>query len=153
MRKILSTGKKSDRYKPRHAHYLAETQLLIRDLQEIAWPLNYHVTLGGGVLNHGYSDKDIDLYVLPIYPVPALVPLQRKCQLSALVKKLKLRLGEPTVDYKRTAEENAEYYAGLLDANEGSEMLTPAKVLHTCFAESLHYETSNMRIDVFVVRA
>ena len=30
------------------------------------WPANWHVALGGGVLNHGYSDDDLDLYILPL---------------------------------------------------------------------------------------
>lgn len=55
------------RYLPRHIWYRAEADLLIRKLQEAVWPLNYHVALGGGVLNHGYSDGDLDIYLLPIY--------------------------------------------------------------------------------------
>lgn len=63
----------SERYLPRHKWYLADAQLLVRRLQAIAWPLGYHVALGGGVLNHGYSDKDLDLYILPIYNQPGIV--------------------------------------------------------------------------------
>lgn len=145
--------KKSDRYKPRHAHYLAETQLLIRDLQEIAWPLNYHVTLGGGVLNHGYSDKDIDLYILPIYPVLVVEPMHRLNQLDALRRKFAQRLGEPTLDYAAQAFEQAEHYAGLAAGIGADEDALVPLTNTTCFAESLHYETGGMRIDVFVVRA
>ncbi len=58
------------RYLPRHRWYLADAQLLVRKLQAIAWPNGWHIALGGGVLNHGYSDKDLDLYALPIYNQP-----------------------------------------------------------------------------------
>lgn len=55
------------RYLPRHKWYLADALRLVQRLQAVAWPLGWHIALGGGVLNHGYSDKDLDLYVLPIY--------------------------------------------------------------------------------------
>lgn len=58
---------KATRYLPKHAWYLPDAQLLVRELQAKLWPVGWHVALGGGVLNHGYSDKDVDLYVLPIY--------------------------------------------------------------------------------------
>ena len=60
----------ADRYKPRHLWYLADAQLIVRSLQALVWPMGWHIALGGGVLNHGYSDKDLDLYVLPIYNSP-----------------------------------------------------------------------------------
>jgi hypothetical protein len=41
--------------------------VLIAKLQEKVWPLGFHIALGGGVLNHGYSDSDLDLYVMPIF--------------------------------------------------------------------------------------
>lgn len=55
------------RIERRHVWYLSDAQTLVRELQEHIWPLGWHVTLGGGVLNHGYSDKDLDLYLLPRY--------------------------------------------------------------------------------------
>lgn len=57
----------TEKWEPRHLWYLCDAQLLIRQLQEVAWPLGWHIALGGGVLNHGYSDKDVDIYALPIY--------------------------------------------------------------------------------------
>lgn len=45
---------------------LAEASTLISTLQTHLRPLGYHVTLGGGVLNRGYSVKDLDLYFLPL---------------------------------------------------------------------------------------
>lgn len=46
---------------------LDEVMELIRDLQPKVRLLGYHIALGGGVLNNGQSDKDLDLYFLPIY--------------------------------------------------------------------------------------
>lgn len=39
---------------------------LIRDLQPDVRALSYHVTLGGGVLNTGQSEKDLDLWFIPL---------------------------------------------------------------------------------------
>lgn len=39
---------------------------VIRELQREVRLLDFHVTLGGGVLNTGQSDKDLDLFVLPL---------------------------------------------------------------------------------------
>ena len=41
---------------------------LIRALQPETRRFNYHLALGGGVLNTGKSDKDLDLYFLPMLP-------------------------------------------------------------------------------------
>ena len=38
---------------------------LIRALQGRVKEFGYHIALGGGVLNNGASDKDLDLYFLP----------------------------------------------------------------------------------------
>lgn len=38
---------------------------LIRALQGRVREFGYHIALGGGVLNNGTSDKDLDLYFLP----------------------------------------------------------------------------------------
>lgn len=39
---------------------------LIRELQPSIRELNYHICLGGGVLNRGYSKKDLDLWFIPL---------------------------------------------------------------------------------------
>ena len=39
---------------------------LIRALQPLTRKYGYHIALGGGVLNKGFSDKDLDLYFLPM---------------------------------------------------------------------------------------
>ena len=45
---------------------LAQALDLIRDLQPIVRELHYHITLGGGVLHEGASEKDLDLWLIPI---------------------------------------------------------------------------------------
>ncbi len=44
---------------------LEDALTLIRDLQPQLHLLKYHVALGGGVLNKGQSEKDLDLYIFP----------------------------------------------------------------------------------------
>jgi hypothetical protein len=38
----------------------------VRDIQLSTRKFGYHLTLGGGVLNNGYSEKDLDLFFLPL---------------------------------------------------------------------------------------
>lgn len=45
---------------------MADALALIRDLQPLVWELDYHVMLGGGVLNKGESEKDLDLFFSPL---------------------------------------------------------------------------------------
>jgi hypothetical protein len=45
---------------------LDEALEVIRALQPITRDYSYHLALGGGVLNKGTSDKDLDLYFLPL---------------------------------------------------------------------------------------
>jgi len=44
---------------------LDEALILVRRLQGFVRPTCYHLALGGGVLNNGRSDKDLDLYFIP----------------------------------------------------------------------------------------
>lgn len=45
---------------------LEESLDVVRSLQPVVKPLGYHVVIGGGVVNKGYSEKDLDLYFLPL---------------------------------------------------------------------------------------
>lgn len=45
---------------------LDDARNLISTLQPHLKPLGFHVALGGGVLNRGWSKKDLDLYFLPL---------------------------------------------------------------------------------------
>lgn len=38
----------------------------VRSLQDVSRKYGYHVALGGGVLNRGYSEHDLDVYFLPM---------------------------------------------------------------------------------------
>jgi hypothetical protein len=40
---------------------------LIADVREVAMRFNYHVCLGGSILHVGHSDKDVDIYFLPMH--------------------------------------------------------------------------------------
>lgn len=46
---------------------LAEGLDLVRILQPKLRALDYHVVIGGGVINKGVSTKDLDLYLLPVF--------------------------------------------------------------------------------------
>lgn len=39
---------------------------MVRVLQEPVRAYNYHIAIGGGVINKGFSEKDLDLYFLPM---------------------------------------------------------------------------------------
>jgi hypothetical protein len=45
---------------------MAHTVPLLKKLQPESRKFGYHVCLGGGVLNHWSSEKDLDLYYLPL---------------------------------------------------------------------------------------
>lgn len=65
---------------------------VVRNLQPAAHAHGYHVTLGGGVLNRGESDKDVDLYFLPLLDTPR--------DEDALLAAISARFGEATqLDY------------------------------------------------------
>ena len=56
---------------------IEEAYELIRRIQPDLKPLGFHVALAGGVLNLGYSAKDLDLVFLPLTndKAPAIFPL------------------------------------------------------------------------------
>ena len=49
---------------------LEQALLVVRFLQPLTRAAHYHLALGGGVINAGQSDKDIDLYFLPLENLP-----------------------------------------------------------------------------------
>jgi hypothetical protein len=40
--------------------------LLVRTIQQDIRKFGFHVAIGGGVVNNGFSEKDLDLYFLPM---------------------------------------------------------------------------------------
>lgn len=113
------------RYLPRHTWYLADALLLVRELQALARPKGYHIALGGGVLNHGYSDKDLDIYVLPVYNLPGVVD-----ELSILNELA--RVLEPTPGREPV----------------GSFENNP----HECYMYSIRFPNNEKPVEVFIVR-
>lgn len=69
---------------------LDEGLRLIRALQPEAKRFGYHISLGGGVLNRGFSYKDLDLYFIPMENE------ELKQDTGALLKYLTDSWGAPT---------------------------------------------------------
>lgn len=142
---------KSDRYKPRHKHYLQDALNIVRELQAVAWPCRFHVTLGGGVLNHGYSDKDIDIYVQPFYARAGEEAIVH--DVDELQAKFDTVFGSrPERDYMDTSGD------GRLDADGAP--YTELSEQPTCFARALNYRTQRvgsgvsdeLSVDIFIVK-
>jgi hypothetical protein len=125
---MSDTSKDPNRHKPRHDWYLADAQQLVRKLQGRMWALGRHVALGGGVLNHGYSDGDLDLYVLPIYRPD----VDHALNTLAVIAELADGIGCVDHDYN------------------GSGQADPAA---SAFVQSLRFvDDAGRKVDVFVVR-
>lgn len=136
------------RYKPRHAWYLADAQLLVRKLQAACWPLFHHVALGGGVLNHGYSDKDVDIYILPNYR-PKVVHADL---LGEVIEAISDVIGAPPLINMKAKSDTHD------DDKTADDFVAVGHnhdwVEGGCFAESLRFTDSEGRtIDVFIVKA
>ena len=81
-----------------HQWELDEALILLRELQPKCHALQYHVALGGGVLNRGYSDKDLDLFFFPFNnDVVAVVPDALREVLQATLGD-EYTLGGPSVE-------------------------------------------------------
>lgn len=136
---ILKTKPKADanRYKARHQWYLADALLVVRELQAALWPLGWHVALGGGVLNHGYSDHDLDLYVLPIY---------REGVKSAddALGAVSFVIGALPSDFTGAG--------GKVSAFQGGSKTDGTPFEKGCFDHCVHYDKNDRGIDIFVVR-
>lgn len=49
---------------------LEQALIVVRFLQPLIRTAHYHLALGGGIINAGQSNKDIDLYFLPLENLP-----------------------------------------------------------------------------------
>jgi len=76
---------------------------VIRLIQPKIRNFGYHCALGGGVLNKGYSTKDLDLYMLPLVGTPD--PMALRTYLSTVLG-TEYTLGGPAV---RTADVDSAY--------------------------------------------
>lgn len=124
---VTPTPKDPYRYLPKPGWYLGDAQMIIRELQKILWPIGWHVCLGGGVLNHGYSANDLDLYVLPIYRDGV------KTELDALTAVNGYFTSDGTYD-------------------ENGDVKSTCDVEHECFAYCQRYTNPGKSVEVFVVR-
>lgn len=107
---------------------LDEALNLIREIQPQLRLQNYHVTLGGGVLNKGNSIKDLDLYFLPLED-DSVHPDDRKIIDPVAVM---------TIMYKI-----CDSYGEGMEEYEG---------LRITYTQKLRYMTKdNKQIDVFIV--
>ncbi len=93
----------------------------IRAIQADLKPLGYHAALAGGVLNLGYSFKDLDIVFLPLTNDKAPLP-------GALMDFLCQVWGQPSLD-------------------EGSHSPNP----YTPYREQWVFPNGGKRIDVFIV--
>lgn len=141
----MASKRDETRYKPRHAWYLSDAQLLVRELQAACWPLFHHVALGGGVLNHGYSDKDVDIYVLPNYR-PGVVHADIE---DNVVHAISFTIGSRPLAFMKASSDLTSGAANFAAAGHNLDWVDGG-----CFAHSLRYEdTKGRTIDVFIVRA
>ena len=109
---------------------LEEALPLIRNLQPQAHQFGYHLCLGGGVLNTGRSEKDLDLYFLPMSPSD-----DKAAELKAWLDNLwGAGVDLCNMALMRLAEEVPEY---------------PDDPM---YQEKLKYDFSDLRIDVFIMR-
>lgn len=45
---------------------LSQAQQLVAELHDAVWDVEYHICVGGSVLYQGSSEKDLDLFFLPL---------------------------------------------------------------------------------------
>ena len=95
---------------------------LIRELQPQVKEFNYHICLGGSVLNTGWSTKDLDLYFLPL-------DNGMDAQLHSLADFLEHKLGE-SVDISGERYRNST----------------------SCYEYKLKFTYQNKRIDLFIIK-
>lgn len=112
---------------------LDDALALVRGLQPLVRQFNYHVTLGGGVLNKGRSAKDLDLYFLAMSNTNILTDA------SGLCKFLQARWGE-------------QFNLGGPSAKKVDIGHAYGAIEHF-YCERLTYRPGGKRIDVFISQA
>lgn len=115
---------------------LEEALTLIRSLQPEAKKLGYHICLGGGVLNRGSSEKDLDLYFISLDN--RIAPKSQ--DLVAWLDKL-------------WGEGKGLFPPVVTDVDVAARILVryPTPPEHSPYAAKLKYTYSGLRIDVFVL--
>lgn len=142
--------------------FLEDALVLVRELQPQTRKFDYHLALGGGVLNKGQSDKDLDLYFLPLSKTD-------KCNNRGLVGWLSSLWGKPKKFWVDKVELTmAQYQAAAqayrddhphLDNDEyiPRNMLNPylqteyKDLDHSFYGFKGKYLYGGLRVDVFVM--
>jgi len=98
-----------------------EAVLLCQDVREVALKHNYHVALGGSCLHVGHSQKDTDIYFLPMHGIG-------KPNLEGLLGALDLFWGYAE-NISKLTELNSEYppEPGYIAAKKVQWKLDPSK--------------------------
>ena len=103
---------------------------VVRAIQQNCRSYGYHLTIGGGVVNNGSSEKDLDLYFLPMGGFNK----DKKNDADGMLKFLATLWGYPEKLSK--GGDNEEYK----DMDEG------------CYAHAVKFTTNNKRIDCFIFK-
>lgn len=114
--------------------HLSDGLALVRTLQQKIRPMGYHLCIGGGTVNNGNSEKDLDLYFLPM---GGKFPQKPK----ELIHFLAERWGKPEI-------------IGKTDKYPEKELPYIAKLKFVFDADHVFESTiTKKRIDVFVLGA
>lgn len=129
---------------------LEDALRLVRDIQPGTRKYQYHLCLGGGVLNNGQSKKDLDLYFLPMKP-------QEQVDTQGLVRWLNGLWGKASPFWDPSTRPEPRYYRNI----DGQPVqIIPDDLLvdqpykdldHHLYAFKGKYMYGGLRIDVFVI--
>lgn len=123
---------------------------LVRALQEKAKEFNYHVTIGGGVVNKGESDKDLDLFFLALES-------KGKPDPAGLIEYLKTLWGNDFEEMPNYGADGQRAIAGSmrLNLNGRYEPVDPTPLVESIYANKIKFfrdagDGGYDRIDVFI---
>ena len=101
---------------------LEEGLALVRLLQSETRQFNMHLVIGGGVVNNGFSNKDLDLYFLPL----------------------------GSEDHVTDQDGMKEWLDTLW--GEGRDIVQPGYPPSTAYAYKWEYTVGGKRVDAFIMR-
>lgn len=127
---------------------LEEALILVRKLQPETRQFDYHLTLGGGVLNKGESKKDLDLFFLPMENGKA------KSDPDRLLGWLKSLWGEgATFESAHQPKYRVERLDGGMMTIVVEESLNSYNNENSPYKYKHKFDYSGLRIDVFILKA